>query len=349
MEIVQCCGFEGRDIEMDGLLVLVAGVGNYSGNAPLPPDSKSTQYISAGNGQRFLRYFHQGATSTGTPYTITGQQYGFHFRIRSLGVYADTPHCSLSNGVDEVVGVSFTASNEVTIRVGGSVVATSPVAVSSGEWERFHVTVDNQIGGLVSVFIDGDLTAPIVSYTLLSVMPNPNAFKFGQLAFTTSNWYYDDLVAWEMGIGDYADNINLLGSVSVERVVLNSNGHYTGWEDGAGNTGVYTAIDEVPPNDSDLIDADAVDLASTYGNAGVTDDVVFFLQGYMRSLRNGTAAGEHIQLRQRHAGIDEDLPATATAAPADGHVIIRLPYNAEGNTWNPTRVVNSEFGPVSRT
>jgi hypothetical protein len=347
MRIVAQCGFEKREAEAEGIITLVGNVPSFF-TTVLPADSKSTTRVRHGSTMAtWVRYFYNGSTATGTPTVISQTEWGFHFRLyQEAGTpFSTNMQCGVSDGTTEVLSVGFTAANLMTIRVNGSVVATSVLPLSLEEWERIHVTVDNQIGGDVNVYIDGDFSSPVVSWTLLAALTNPNCF-YVKAPFRT-NW--DDLFCWEMGVGPYADNINELGSASIEWITLTGAGTYTDGGDGAGGTGVYTAIDERPVNDSDLIDFDGVDQASTFTNSGTTDDKVFSVELGARSMRAGTVAGANLQMVQTINAVDTYHPTVATGAPADGHVILVLEEDAETNPWTKNRLLNSHFGVITRT
>lgn len=349
MRIVGQCGFEKRQVESEGMVILAGAPPFFdTWTLPVPSDSKSTTWLkTASGGGRWLRYFYNGSVPTGTPNAVSQTQWGYHFRLYQdpfVG-FGTTTYCGVSDNTTEVLSVSFTAANLVTIRVSGSVVATSVLPVSLATWERFHVLVDNQIGGDVEVYIDGDFSAPIVSYTLGSALTNPNAF-YAEGPYQTA---FDDLFCWEMGLGPYADNVNELGSASIEWIALAGAGTYTDAGDGAGGTGVYTAIDERPVNDSDLIDFDAVDQKSTFTNSGTTNDKVFSVELCARTMRSGSVAGVNMQMVQRINVTDTYHPASPTGAPADGYVILTLEEDAETNPWTKIRLLNSEFGVIAKT
>lgn len=352
MRIIGQVGFESRNFELEGMIQL-------SGSQPtfvttnLPSDSLSLVRMGAGGAalaNSWMRYFHDGATVSSTPKSVTQTEWGFHFRFyqQATTVAFSTGNIiAVSDDTTEVLGISFTTGNLVTIRVNGVVVATSVIPLSVEEWERIHVFVDNQIGGEVEVYIDGDLSTPIVTYTLLAPLTNPNAFKVHK--GTNTIGYLDDMFCWEMGAGPYPDNRNLLASGCVEAILLDGDGNYTEWGDGAGGTGSYTAIDEYPPNDTDFIDSDAVDERYTATNVGTANDLVYSVQVAQRVMRSGTLAGENMQVLHRVNGVDDYYPASPCAAPGDGHVIVVLDEDAEGNPWTKATLLATEFGAISRT
>lgn len=352
MRIIGQIGGESRDLELEGM-ILLSGLAPRFLTTNLPSDSLSGVAIATpvGTGANsWMRYFHDGTTSSSTPKAVTQTEWGFHFRYyQSTGATAFSPNTIIGCYLDttEILSISFTVANLVTIRVNGAVVATSVMPLSVEEWERIHVFIDNQIGGEINVYIDGDLTSTIVSYTLGSALSNPNCFRVTRAI--GSGFFVDDIFCWEMGAGPYADNPNLLASGCVEKITINGNGYYSDWGNGAGGTGTYTAIDELPPNDSDYIDSDGVDQVYTATNSGTANDLVYSVQVSQRVMRSGSIAGENLQVVQRINSTDENYPATPCAAPGDGHVIVTFDEDAEGNPWTKSRLLASEFGVISRT
>lgn len=346
--ILGMCGFEGQEIAYDGMV-------RTSGSAPvplypttLPVASKSARSFNISNAG-YSRLWHDGATITGTPREPTSGRYAFGFQWYPGGNTTSNDQCIIGVGIDGLESVTLSRQDTtgyLTLRVGGAVVVTSTTPLTVTEFNR--VIVDVVQASSVKVYLDGDLSVPIINHTLGSALSAPNGFIFAGPS-TPAN-YIDDMWAVEVEGSDPANILRRYISVSIEPITLTGAGPDAEWGDGLGGTGLYSAIDERPPSDIDLIDATDVDLVSTFTHDSVSDDLLYAVQWMMRVTRSGTDGGENLHVRMDNGADTVDLPlAGAAAAPGDGNVIIMGDLDPESNDWTPARLTATRVGPVSRT
>lgn len=341
-------GFEGGELAFDGIVRAVGTGGSYE-TTELPSGSSSVRSYRLNTGtSQYVSQWHDGATDTATPLTPNGTRWAFGFQMRPENNDANNNegYFGVSTSTTERITLSrVDTTGFVTLRVGGSVVATSTFVPTIGEFTRYIVDVDNDTGGYIKVYVAGDLSTPIIDYALPgAAMTNPNAFIFGDNSSVTH--YVDDFWAIDLD-GELDSVLNRYISVSVAPVAVTGAGNYAVWGNGAGGTGLYSAIDEIPPSDADLIDSDAVGEASTFTNGGTTEDLVYSLRLKARVTRTGTVAGANLKFRLRQSSTDLDL--ATMAAPGDGYCIKQTDVDGQGNDWTKARLASSELGVLSVT
>lgn len=340
-------GFEGRALADDGV-TRTAGTGGSYSTVVLPTGSYSTtSFCLDGDASTFVSSWHHGATDTGTPNEPIGTRWTFGMRMRADANDANNNEAlfGVSDGTTELIAVSRAdTTGVVTLRVSGAVVATSTYTPSTGAFTNYLVDVDNDTAGYVRVYVAGDLSTPIINYTLPAAVASPNAFYFADNGSATH--YIDDMWATDMD-GEADVQLHRLVNRSVAPVTLTGAGYYTAWENGAGGTGVYSAIDERPSSDADAINTASVDEASTFTTSGVSAPAVHSLKWMARVTREGTTAGESLEFRQRQGGTDADLDTMD--APGDGHCIMVTDTDGAGGEWTVAGLLSNEIGVVSRT
>lgn len=350
MSILGMNGFEGRDGDLDGLITV-------SGN------TQYTTTVPTGGSQRSLQLqldihrmpWFSGEINTATYNEPSGSEYWFHYHQLwiSNANNNDAIILGVSRGGSEVITYSHEdTTGEPTIRVAGVVRATASGATpSSGNWVRYHIHVEGHAtGDTISLYADGVLTTPILTYTLigadetsLAAIGKPN--EFYAEGSTASSTHIDNVFALDPNDGVAPTNINLLTDAHIEPSTLNADSAtYTDW------SGSYTDIDEVPPNDTDFISSTTVNEVSTFGHTTVSNPLVLFAQTKWRVTRTGTVAGSNMQIRK--ASIS--TPATfadesSHVAPGDGNVLAQHHTAPDGSSWSKTLFDDTEFGPVSRT
>jgi len=248
-----------------------------------------------------------------------------------------------------VVTLGRGTGGTIRLFVGGSyasprLVATSAVLGLSGSWYRYHVYVDQQLGGEIRVYLEGDLTTPVLTYTLvagdiLALSGKPNEFIFQADGITGVS--VDDLFALDPADAIGVVDIQLLAAASVQPSYPLGNGFYTAW------TGTFADIDGIPASDANFIDTAVVDQASTFNVTAASQAQVFFAQTKARMTRTGTVAGSQVQMRIREGITDKD--EVLTTAPGSGNVHQQHHTAPDGTAWDKTKFDASQFGPVSRT
>lgn len=334
--------FPNRDTNRDRLIVL-AGTATYD-TVNLPPGSGSTSSIG-GSGLAFRAPWYHG-NSQREP---SGE--AFWLMARYYNTINNTGNDSLIIGVGrngtEYVSVSAEDStNKITIRVAGIVRATAAsAAFSLSTWERIHLHFGgDDSGDVVSVYQDGDLTTPVVTYTLTNtdainlaaIGGKPNEF-YAATKSGAGNDRFDDFIAMDPADPAF-EGIAFYGEFAVKDLRFNANSGETGEQQWSGG---FANIDEVPPSDTDKITASAVGNLSMFLKAAIGEDNVFGAKLTARVTRTGTAAGTQIDLVSRD-GVDED--AVTMTAPADGDVTAYFEEHPSGTDYSPSSFDTNRFG-----
>lgn len=333
-------GFEFQNAGLDGIEIISGGVLSY--NAGVPDNSRSTRSLATNGATLFMKW-NNGATATAAANSPGAERYvfGFQGRVPSNDANNDALRIGVSDGVDEIVTLSReNATGYTTLRVNGAVVVTSAHIWETNVFERFIVDVNP--GVYVRVYVDGDLSTPIIDHTLVASMDPPTGFYVASAAAHVSR--VDDMWAIEVESGDPSNILRRYISVSVGLAVPNAAGTYT---DGTG--GVAADLAEVPPNDATGVEFALPDEASTYGFSVTNlDPILLATKVAARVTRSGTDAGEECQIRLVQGGDELDLPAAQTAAPGDGHVILVSDVDGAGAPWTLANFTSGEIGFVTR-
>lgn len=342
MSILGMIGFEAQDEARDKLTILD---GSFSYSTDTPPLSASTR-SGSGSGMDFVYpWFSGDGTTFNEP---SGTNYWLHFQF--LPAINGAQNANLIMGVGrsgtEVIAVSAeNNTNFLTIRVNGAVVATASTdALSIGTWKRIMVSVDQQSGGLINVYTDGDLTTAVVSHTITA--PEAAAFPGNVNEFFYENQSsgavrFDDFFALDPDDATGTVDINDLVSASIKPQVFTGDGADTGW------TGTFADIDELPASDSDQITVGAIDTRSSFTKPALAEDLVFCVKLTARMTRTGTDAGVNMEFYQKESALNVD--SGTQAAPADGDNTAMFQVQRDGTAWNTADYDNHEFGVVSRT
>jgi hypothetical protein len=346
-EILGAQGFEAWRAEDDGL----AGPAVPGYTAFVPVGSASVLAVGIFNiGALYVSSpWKSGEIAGSTPREPSGTRYWFHYQIAQDSFPENGEFGCGRSGVPGItLGLRPGAGGqgEVAIRVAQIERArTVGLGLNLNAYYRLHVLVDEQDGGDVEVYLEGDLNTPILTYTLdatdISNLPGkPNEFWWSTQGGFPSMWV-DDLFALDPDTGTTVPSIQVLANASIQGTRVDGDGFYTQWN------GDYTDIDEVPASDSDYIDATAVDQASTFTAQDASQSNVYFAQTKLRMIRSGTDAGVQMQVRIREGGVDKD--EAITTAPGSGNVIQQHHTAPDGTNWSKAKFDASEFGPVSRT
>lgn len=325
-------GFSCRDASRDRLTVLVGFVTYDTSN--LPPESLSS--TSAGGSSLTFRAPWYNDVTAGQ-FEPSGEQVWFHARIYTTLNNANNGNMRVGLGRNgtEYVSVSAEAStNKLTIRVAGTVRATAAsAALSLSTWARIHVQITgDDAGDQIHVYTDGDLSTPVVSYTLigadataLSGVGKPNEFLCATKAAAAER--FDDLIAWDP-LDPAFPGIEYFAACSLGDVVPTGNGPETGM------TGGYTEVDERPASDADKITASAVGQETSLTKAATTAPNVFAVQVYARVTRTGTGAGSNLALKINDGTNDDEV---IVPAPGDGDVSHIFEAAPDGLAWSPVK------------
>jgi len=340
MGLIGICGFEGGSLELDNLTLVVGGI---SWQTDLMPGGGSVRRIEATNSATTGAVF--GAFSTAVnEFILTGQ-----FYIAANGTLNDINHLGWGQGTTALGWVEIQNNTLFpVILVNGSQVAVGSQAVGSiGTWVRLHIHVSlNAVTGFVNVYVDGDFTAPVVSF---SGNTDPTAAGTAD-AFTVqvrgiNSW--DNIVAIDPNDATAPTTLNDITSVSVLPKAPDGDGTHSDWT-AAGSPGGasdFNYIDEVPPVDGDYVQATATLQRSTYTFEDVTEGAVLGAKVQARVIRGDTAAGDGIRTVARQGGVDYD--GAVQSAPSSGGIFEIWKTAPDGTAWDTTKFNGVEFGVES--
>lgn len=342
--ILGATGFAARD-DVDDRLIILGGALVYS-TSVLPPESSSLTSLNGSGALSFRVPWHNDVAAT--QFEPSGEEIWFHARYRT-GSTTTASQLRLGlgrNGTEYITISAQDGTNKITIRVAGVVRATAAsAAFSVGNWARLHMHVTgDDAGEFVHVYLAGDLSTPVVSYTLigadataLSGIGKPN--EFSVVAVNTAGQYFDDLIAFDPLDVDFP-GIEHFSSCSIGEAAFTGNGAETGF------TGSYTEIDERPFSDADKITASSIGLESTFTKAAISDPNVFAVKMIARVTRTGTAAGANLSLESKNGG---DSEVVTVAAPGDGRVQHIFQKAPDALAWSPVKYDATRFGFVTVT
>ena len=337
MSVIGMSGFGGRTVDADRITQVNGTILWDTSNVP-----------NAGTAVALRATFNSECY---IPFDSSASEFWVHYHVRpsTNNTTNDTLVLGWGNAGSLLGAISFEDSTlRVTIQINGSVVATSTTfSPSVANWVSLHAKVVlDAVTGSVDVYASGDLTTPVVSFsgnTDPTAATNANEFHFDIRA----NDRIANLIAMDPTDATGITDPQQLISPSIRVLVPTADGNYTDWSPSTGATG-YNLIDELPPSDSDYVEATAVSQASTFTHTSVgTVGNVTAVRHSVRVLRTGTGAGSQITIRRRAASTDYD--ETAVAAPGAGFVSTLWDQKPGGGNWSATDLDATEFGFVSTT
>lgn len=324
------CGFGARAAARDRLIVTAATPAYDTVNLP---DASGSSTAMGATGLHYRRPWYDDAA--GTPNEPSTGAVGFHARLLTStnGADNDSRVVGIARDGDEYVAVSTEPlTNRVTLRIAGVVRATAErAAVRMGVFERLLVvTTGADAGDTVHVWLDGDLSTPVVTYTLssddataLGAIGSPNEF-LGHCSDAGTD-LHDDLVAFDPADPGFP-GLSFLAACSIAEQLVTGDGPDPAWD------GDWTDIAERPADDETAIRADAIAAESTFSKAPIGHDNVLAVQVLARVTRVGAAAGEHLTVGLV-AG--DEVDAQLVPAPEDGDVLGLFQTAPAGTAWTP--------------
>lgn len=333
-------GAEAKSSARDRITIITGSV-TYE-TSSLPGNSSSAVLLSLDGGTPVIRIPWYDDVNV-TKFEPSGAQAWYHFRFKSSvnSSSNDGARLGLGRNGTEYISISFEDStNKLTVRVAGTLRATATsAAISSNVWARIHVHIGGvTAGSVINVYMDGLLSTPVLSYTLiaadatnLSGIGKPNEFYFAGKPGAGDK--IDDLVAWDPLDAGFVGT-SFIGEVSIKPKVFNADGSLSDW------SGSYADIDELPASDTDKITAAAVGDASSFTKTAIAEDNVYAVKVLARVTRTGTDAGSNITI-----GVDDgvDNQSATMAAPADGDVWHIFQTGPDLNPWSPASFDASEI------
>jgi len=158
--------------------------------------------------------------------------------------------------------------------------------------------------------------------------------------------YYDNFAY----SGFYVDNIVVddaawPGSTKIQAIVPAGAGNSTQWTPSAGNN--YECVDEVPPSESDYIEADAIDQLDQYAMENLSGAIgsIRCVQAQALSVMEGTPDPQNLQFIVRTGG--SDFVSDSKEVPVD--ISKQIMHIWEKNpdteaTWQASEVNAMEIG-----
>jgi hypothetical protein len=311
--------------------------------------------ISAGNGRRSSASLNLGSNGSVSkvltpsgPTVISGVAYKFtSLTQRSfIGVTnGATPQMALVINTDGTI--SAYRGLDVGLAVGGTLLGTSVVALSSGIYYFLEVkfTLDD-VAGVVEVRVNG---APIL--TLTGVDTNnagSNAWTVFKVASSSSHLFQiDDLYVLD---GSGAAPLNtFLGDCRVDARYPTAEGASSAWTPLSGTDNALMVDETAPDDDTTYTATPTIGATDTYvmQDAPVPGAVLYGVQLCVSQKKtdSGTCS---IAPVVRHGGID--YPGTVTN-PGTTYAYALTPYGMNpgtGAAWTESDFNNAEFG-VKRT
>ena len=322
MSIKFLSGFELQNVTDDGISFHTSGLESYS--TTTPPTTRGN--YSLRNSSLTL-----GQYSCFLNGTVAGCWLGAQFYASSNGEAT----YGLSEGTSTEYIEAGISGGEWVIRVNGAEVALVSGA-SINTWHRTHLQVEGlAAGSVIRLYINGDLTAPVVQYTLTSGDVAGFPASFGHVAFRLKKSLLDDL--WVMdpndatGITDPQETL----SFSVELLTAVSDG-----ADFTFASGSFSDIDEIPFSLADKITADAVgQIADLSFDSASAAQVIGAVKVTQRTQRSGTTAGSQAEI-SIDDGSNNNAIETVTV-PGDGYIRTYIADSADGTAIEVSKLNSS--------
>lgn len=341
-------GFEGRNNQRDRILV---DFGSLIYSANVPGGTSGSQRSATASTVQARMPWHDDVTGGGARFEAPNTGLWFHAQINSStnNAFNDGHRVGVGRSGSWLWGIS-TEDNTLapTINILGVVVATAGAfAMTSNTWHRFHLEIEGEAeGDTWRLYTSGDLTTPIASYVLsagdaanLLAAGRPDEFWFGVASNTR---FADDLWLMDPNDGIGETDINRLLAGGIRPQVFTGNAVAQDW------TGDYTAIDELPANDADGINATLPNEISEFTKPALTGTAatVAAVKHTARVTRGDITAGVNIGLRSNDGvNLDEKV----VAAPGDGDVTVMHQTAPDGSSWTPTSWDGADIGYRSVT
>jgi hypothetical protein len=317
-------------------LIFSAGGATYS--TTVLPGSWSVRSLEV-QSDTFTAPWYNGTGST--VIEPVGDEFWFMFRARHAN-FSTANNLGVASGTTEFLTLSVTAGGAITLRLGGTVVATSVATISILTWYLFHVHVEGLANGdRIRVYRDGNLSSALIDYTLTA----GNATTLAGLGTGKPNRFYgastggflvtvDDMIAYDPGGTGSTSSINLLINPGVKPFAPSAT------VASSGVTGSHTDIDEVPPSDTDKVVFSAVGSSIELDHADAGYPIVLFAQVLARITRSGTVAGANMKVKTKDSASTE---TKTQAAPGDGYILTPFNLHPGGSSWSESNFNSSTF------
>lgn len=317
-----------------------------------PPAGSPTTYAYRGNAASISKTrwpWYKDDTSTFYEAPDTGYAWAYAYEKGANSTNNDLTYFGVARSTSsDIIAVSTQDTTQlVTLRIGGVVVATAASAVLAlTTWARVlvHVTAVSA-GSYIYVYVD-TLATPAIAYqltagnvTTIQAFGLPNEFLWNT---QVQGDYIDDVVIIDPNDATgLVDLPTLMGSAIRGRTVT-ADGTYSGW------TGTFADIDDIPANDTDYINATAVDQHSSFLKDPIVADAdaLLAVKIYARVVKPDATAGDNLEIE-----LDDGVNQTSVTvpAPASGDVSPHFETDPAGSDWTTNEYDACEIGFYSRT
>lgn len=320
MSIKLICGFEYRSQADDGWINLGSNTGSYSTNTP-----------TSSNGDRSLDRSTGGLGVYTLPLTsgITESWIGAQILL-------DTTSSSCVFGLGDGTSTEYLTAGIVSgdwvIQINGTTAASSAGA-GLAQWHRCHLHVGAvTAGSVVTLYQDGDLSSPVVQYTLTGPDVSGWPGSFSDVLFIMSRSQIDDIWAMDPNDATGTTDPEETLSFSIELLTADSDG-----PDFTFATGSFSDVDEIPFNLADKITADAVgQIADLSFTNATTAQVIGAIKVTQRTQRSGTTAGSQAEI-SIDDGSNNNAIETVTV-PGDGYIRTYIADAADGTALEVSKL-----------
>lgn len=339
MSILYMTGFEGGDLLMDNVTT-VAGAPSYS-TSVLPAASPSSRSLSLGFSQSIRIPWIDDVTGTRKePNTSVW----FHSQFRFASMQSANIVGLGRNGV-ELVTLSWTVGTGfITLRINGVVVSTSLTTQSINTYRRLMFHISAFTAGTINVYVDGNLSTPIITHSFVGSINKPNEF-YALTAAASSPNYIDDIWALDPSDGVGVTNASDIKDSGIRGQTVNGNGPTQQWT-ATPAVSPYTAIDDIPPSDVDYISSTSVGQKSNFTKPNLlgSAEKIAAVKIMARVGQSDASAGTKIGMGFEVGGSNNRVDITT---PGAGYISNVYNTHPTDPNWTPTNYDSTELSVVS--
>jgi hypothetical protein len=336
---------------MDRIITLGGGFTRFS--TALPDGSPSLQALAVTSTDVGSVPWHNDAAGTRNEPGTSGA-FWLHdqVRIASNSTSNDQTRHGTSSDDAEYITLSWEDSTtNITLRVAGVVRATSSYATGIADYTRCMVEVTGVTltSHTITVYVNGDLTTPIITYTLVAgdvsaLAAVGSGLANGFYVRSGNTMYVDDMWAMDHLDGVGATDPTLYRDSGIRGQVPTGDGAPLNWTASGGGAGSYTDIDFV--TGSDYISATAAATESQFSHTAVASNVerVGAVKVMAHVTQSDVSAGTQIGI-----GFDDGVaPAQKDSlVPGAGYVTNVFDEQPGGGAWTPADYDASDLIVIS--
>jgi hypothetical protein len=269
-------------------------------------------------------------------YLTASPEYYFSLMYRPAGSTSEAVFsvCSGSNLLVKIIRGS--SPHPIKVYIGSTLIATGTalLAEDTAYLIEAYIKISDsngriivKVNGITDIDFYGDTQAG--TYTQIDVL------RIGEIPGYTCNAYYDNIIV---------DNSYWPGESKIRAIVPSGVGTYTQWTPSSSPN--WSSVDEIPPDDIDFVEANAIDYIDTYIFADMPFDakVIKSVQLQARAQKEGTPTPQHLQLVTLIDGIGHtsEVQEVQTAWHSNRKIWEINP--STGNPWTVNELNSAEFG-----